>query len=208
MMKLQVFKSSRKLIHTGIAKPFVFFIAALAVLMLTSAGEEKNGGAFVCTNGKIHFFSATAMENIEATSNATICVVNTDTRKVYAKVQQTGFLFKDKLMQEHFNENYMESEKYPYGVLDMTIVNGIDFAKDKDGVFDVTLKGTLEMHGVKHEREIKGKLTMKNGEPVNATGDFMVRLADHKIKIPSIVGANIAEELKVDYDFNFEKYKK
>ena len=62
------------------------------------------------------------------------------------------------------------------------VITGVDFDKDRDGVFDVTLKGTLEMHGVKHEREIKGKLTMKNGDPVNATGDFMVKLVDHKIK--------------------------
>jgi len=180
----------------------------LALVLLTSAGDDKNSGAYVCTKGKLHFFSATALENIEATSNSSICVLNVETKKVYAKVQQTSFAFKDKLMQEHFNENYMETDKYPFAVLEMTITDGVDFARDKDGVFDVTLKGTLEMHGVKHEREIKGKLTMKNGEPVNATGDFMVKLVDHKIKVPSVVGANIAEELKVDYNYDFEKYKK
>jgi hypothetical protein len=180
-------------------------IAVSALVALTSADDK--GGVFVCTKGKIHFFSATVMENIEATNGASLCVLNTDTKKVSAKVKQADFKFKDKLMQEHFNENYMESEKFPYGILDMAI-SGIDFSKDKEGIFDVTLKGTLEMHGVKNEREIKGKLTMKNGEPVNATGDFMVKLADHKIKVPSVVGANIAEELKVDYNFDFEKYKK
>ncbi len=200
--------SIQKSILFSAKKPVAVFVAILALVMLTSAGDDKTSGAYVCTKGKIHFFSSSALENIEATSNAAICVVNVDTKKVFAKVQQSGFLFHDKLMQEHFNENYMESEKYPYGVLDMAIVEGVDFGKDKDGVFDVTLKGTLEMHGVKHEREIKGKLTMKNGEPVNATGDFMVKLVDHKIKVPSVVGANIAEELKVDFDFNFEKYKK
>lgn len=64
------------------------------------------------------------------------------------------------------------------------------------------------MHGVKKEREIKGKLTIKNGQPANAKAVFMVKLADHNIKIPSVVGANIAEEVKVDVDFDFTKYIK
>ncbi|HWB64798.1 MAG TPA: YceI family protein [Chitinophagales bacterium] len=182
-------------------------VSVLAVVMLTSAGDDKNAGAYVCTKGKIHFFSGTAMEDIEATSNAAICVLNVNTKKVYAKIQQSSFVFKDKLMQEHFNENYMESDKYPYGVLDMVITNS-DVDLTKDGVYDVTLKGTLEMHGVKQDREIPGKITVKDGGPVNGTASFVVKLADHKIKIPSIVGANIAEDLKVDVDFNFEKYNK
>ena len=170
---------------------------------LPAVAQDDN--VYVCTKGKIHFFSSTSMEDIEATSNSAVCVINTQTKKVFAKIQQSGFVFKDKLMQEHFNENYMESEKYPYGVLDMVLDN-VDFSKD--GTFDITLKGTLEMHGAKYQREIKGKLVIKNGQPVNATAVFMVKLADHKMKIPSIVGANIAEDMKVDIDFNFEKYKK
>jgi polyisoprenoid-binding protein YceI len=134
------------------------------------------------------------------------CVLNTKTKKVYSKIKQTSFVFKDRLMQDHFNENYMETEKFPVAILDMVIVEDLDFTKD--GTYDITLKGTLEMHGVKKEREIKGKLTIKNGQPVNATAEFMVKLADHQIKIPSIVGANIAEEVKVSVDYNFEKFHK
>lgn len=178
----------------------------ICVLLSAKAEDDKYANTFVCTKGKIHFFSGTAMEDIEATTTTAVCVINTQTKKVYAKVQQTNFAFRDKLMQEHFNENYMESEKYPYGVLDMIITDNIDFTKD--GVYDITLKGTIEMHGVKNEREIKGKLTIKGGQPVNGTATFMVKLADHKIKVPSIVGANIAEALKVDVDFNFDKYQK
>ena len=73
---------------------------------------------------------------------------------------------------------------------------------------DVNLEGTLEMHGVKKDREIKGKLTIKNGQPTNGNAEFMVKLADHQIKIPSVVGANIAEDVKVNVDFIFEKFHK
>jgi hypothetical protein len=75
-------------------------------------------------------------------------------------------------------------------------------------VYDVTLKGTLDIHGTKVEREIKGKLTIKGGVPVNGTAKFDVKLADHKIKIPSLLGANIAEVIPADVDFNYEKYEK
>jgi polyisoprenoid-binding protein YceI len=88
----------------------------------------------------------------------------------------------------------------------MVIVENIDFTKD--GTYDVTLKGTLDMHGVKQAREIKGKLTIKNGAPVRATATFIVKLVDHKIKIPKAVVMNIAEEIKVDVDFTLEKYQK
>ena len=109
-------------------------------------------------------------------------------------------------MQEHFNENYLESDEFPTAVLDMVIAENLDFTKD--GSYDVTLTGTLDMHGVKQPREIKGKLTIKNGAPVNATADFEVKLVDHKIKIPKAVIMNIAEKIKVDVDFTFEKYQK
>ena len=175
----------------------------LVTIMLMSATDDNT---YVCTKGKIHFFSSAAMENIEANSTSAICVINTDTKKVSAKIQETSFVFASKLMREHFNENYMESDKYPYGVLDMIITNDIDFTKD--GTYDITLKGTLDIHGVKKEREIPGKLIIKNGQPVNATATFIVKMIDHQIKIPHILGAKIAEEMKVDVDFSFEKYKK
>jgi len=181
-------------------------VVMMAIALISPAQEDKYADAYVCQKGMVHFFSATAMENIDATSNVAVCVLNTKSKKVFTKVKQTSFVFKDKLMQEHFNENYMESDKYPFSVLDMQIADDIDFTKD--GTYEVTLKGTIEMHGVKKERDIKGKITVKNGQPVNGNAVFMVKLADHNIKIPSIVGTNIAEDVKVDCDFNFEKFHK
>jgi polyisoprenoid-binding protein YceI len=170
------------------------------------SAQDKYADAYVCTKGKTHFYASTPLEDIEATSNSTICVLNSKSKKVFAKVGMTSCTFRDGLMQEHFNENYMESTKFPYGTLDAEIAENIDFTKD--GVYDITIKGTFEIHGVKKEREIKGKLTIKNGQPVNATAVFDVKLADHGIKIPTAVVAKIAEVVKVDVDFNFEKFKK
>lgn len=186
-------------------KLVVSFIGILAAVML-QAQTDKYANTYTCTNGKIHFFSATPIEDIEAISEKAVCVLNTESRKVYAKVTMTSFSFPKKLMEEHFNENYVESEKYPHAILDAVIAEAIDFTKD--GSYDVTLKGTFEVHGVKQDREIKGKLVVKNGQPASATAAFMVKLADHKIKIPKAVVTNIAEEIKVDVDFTFSKYTK
>jgi uncharacterized protein YlzI (FlbEa/FlbD family) len=188
------------------------FILTTSIFILVFAtifsGSFAQGASdtYVCTKGKTHFFASTPIEDIEATSNSTICVINTKTKKVSSKVQMTSCKFKSGLMEEHFNENYMESGKFPYGVLDAVIASDIDFSKD--GVYDITLKGTFEIHGVKRDREIKGKLTVKNGEPVAATAEFDVKLVDHDIKIPTAVMSKIAEVVKVDIDFKFEKYQK
>ena len=179
-------------------------LLSIAVILIFSGASFAQ--QFICTDGKTHFFSKAPLEDIEATSAKTVCAINTSTRKVFSKIAVQSFVFRDKLMQEHFNENYLESDKFPYSVFDAEIKEGIDFAKD--GTYDVTLVGTLDMHGVKQNREIKGKLTIVNGAPVRATAEYFVKLKDHKIKIPNAVLMNIAEEIKVDVDFTFIKYEK
>ncbi|MCW5906576.1 MAG: YceI family protein [Chitinophagales bacterium] len=187
-------------------KTIVAIVCAVMVAASVVAQTDKYANTYSCSNGSISFFSTTPIENIEAESSKAVCVLNTQTKKVYAKVAMTTFSFTKKLMQEHFNENYMESEKYPYGILDAVIAEDLDFTAD--GTYDVTLKGTFEVHGVKQERDIKGKLTIKNGQPYQAVSSFVVKLSDHKIKIPKAVVLSLAEEIKVNVDFIFQKYVK
>ena len=179
-------------------------LLSIAVILIFSGATFAQ--QFICSDGKTHFFSKAPLEDIEATSLKTVCAVNTNNRKVFSKIAIQSFVFRDKLMQEHFNENYLESDKFPYSTFDAEITGAIDFLKD--GIYDVTLSGVLDMHGVKQNREIKGKLTIVNGAPVRATADYIVKLKDHKIKIPKAVLMNIAEEIKVDIDFTFIKYEK
>ncbi|HLP50181.1 MAG TPA: YceI family protein [Chitinophagales bacterium] len=185
------------------ASLFLLLVFSLSLVAQT----DKYAGVYACNQkGKAHFFSASPLEDIEATANDATMIINTLDKSVSAKVIITSFVFKDKLMREHFNENYLESDRYPNAILKMVIQENIDFTKD--GVYEVTLKGTLEMHGVKQEREIKGKLHIKDGQPVRATSTFNVKLEDHKIKIPKAVLMNIAEVIKVDVDFALEKFQK
>jgi hypothetical protein len=181
----------------------IFSFFAFATISCSAQGSQ-NDKSFLCTDGTIHFLASTPIEDIEATSKSAGCTINTQTKKIFAKVSMATFEFRRKKMQDDFNEDYIESVKFPYATLEATIVNKIDFTRD--GTYDITLKGTFEIHGVKQEKEIKGKLTIKNGQPGNATAEFDVKLVDHNIKVPTIVVVKIAEVVKVDINFVFVKH--
>src|SRR5258705_11621009 len=121
-------------------KPLI--IASLLLMVVFAGAQDKHANTYVCTKGNIKFFSKSPLEDIEAVSNNGICVLNTQSKKVSAKIAMSSFDFEKKLMQEHFNENYIESDKFPSAILDMAIVEDLDYTKD--GVYDVTLKGSFE----------------------------------------------------------------
>ena len=107
-------------------------------------------------------------------------------------------------MQEHFNENYLESEKYPHAEFKGKVLDEIDLKKD--GVYAVTVEGDLLIHGVSKTYREKGTITVKNGL-VSARSKFNVRVADHKIKIPSLVVKNIAEVVEVTVEAVYQPNK-
>lgn len=178
----------------------------LSLILLTISLGQLKAQVFVSPQGKVHFHSNTPIEDIDATSSEASCLLNTATRHVTAKVDMKSFVFPKPLMQEHFNENYIESDKYPNAVLEADIATPVDFKKD--GTYKVTLKGSFEIHGVKRNYEIPGTLVIKGGQPQSATATFDVKLADHDIKIPTAVVMKIAEVIKVDVNFVFNKVAK
>ena len=149
---------------------------------------------------KFLFFSEAPVENISAVNKNAKALINAKNNEVAFVVTNVGFKFEKLLMEEHFNENYMESHKYKVSVFKGKIINEIDFTKD--GTYEVTAKGTLDIHGVTVEREIKGTLTIINGN-ITLTSEFDVALKDHKIKIPKVVIKNIAEVIKVSINIQF-----
>jgi hypothetical protein len=150
--------------------------------------------------GKVHFFSATPMENIEANTNAAISIINTSTDSINFRIQITTFQFKNSLMQEHFNENYMESSKYPLAIMKGKINEKIDFKKD--GTYKVTANCNITVHNVMKPYLLNGTLTIKNGE-VQLLSKFDIKLVDHKIEVPKLVMSKIAESIAVDVDFTY-----
>jgi len=153
---------------------------------------------------EISFFSHGLIEDISATSKSAQVMMNTAKNDVAVKVTIKGFIFEKKLMQEHFNEKYMESDKFPYASFSGKIKDTIDYKKD--GVYKTTISGKLNIHGVEKERIIPGTITVKGGE-INIDSKFMVALKDHDITIPSIVFQNIAEVIEVKIKSTLTEYK-
>lgn len=160
---------------------------------------------FTATTSEITFFSDAPLEDIEAVNKASQSLLNTGTREIAVKVPIKSFVFPKSLMQEHFNENYLESDKFPYALFKGKINEAIDFAKA--GTYDVTATGKLTIHGVERDQTLKGKLTVMPGK-MNLNATFEVLLADHKIKIPEVVFMKIAEKIAVSCQFAYQAYEK
>ncbi|WP_036678096.1 YceI family protein [Daejeonella oryzae] len=157
------------------------------------------------SSGEIVFFSKAPLEDIEAKNNRVISMLNISNREIVVRVPIRQFQFRNKLMQQHFNENYMESEKFPYATFKGLINELIDF--QKPGTYDVSASGILNIHGVSRKRTLNGKLTiLENSTQLTTT--FNVLLTDHKIKVPKLVFNKIAETIAVSTSFSYSPYEK
>lgn len=176
--------------------------AAFLVLIISHAVK---GQTYTSRSTQFTFFSQAPLENIKAQSNQGVSALNTNTGEIYFKVKIRSFQFKKGLMQEHFNEKYMESDKYPDAEFKGTINEVPDYKKD--GVYPVTVTGNLNIHNVSKEYTVKATLEKKGGL-ITGQSVFNVRVADHKIKIPRLVFRNIAEVVEVtvlvEYETNNE----
>jgi polyisoprenoid-binding protein YceI len=151
---------------------------------------------FMTRIGRITFFSATPLENIEAFNNEAAAVLDGGTGDVAFQVPIKSFKFEKELMQEHFNENYMESDKYPKSEFKGKIAapSAVNYAKD--GTYNVKVSGKLTIHGVTKEVAVPGTILVKDGA-VTLNAKFMVKPADYGIRIPSVVKGKIADQIAV-----------
>ncbi len=159
---------------------------------------------YIAKTGETGFYSDTPLENIAAVNKQVTAAIKVETGDMAVKMQMNQFQFPNKLMQEHFNENYMESTKFPIGTFTGKIQEKIDFTKD--GVYDISTKGIFTVHGVKQDRTFTGKLTIK-GTTLTLISNFEVKLVDHKIDVPKLVFAKIAEVISVKNTYVFELQK-
>ena len=178
----------------------------LKLLIFSLLISSKTFGQLYATqSGETNFFSETPVENISATNKSVGAILNTATNDLAVSMRMTAFEFPNKLMQEHFNENYMESEKFPMGIFKGKIVEAIDYTKN--GTYEVTAKGQLTLHGVTQARDLKGKLTVDN-QKINLVCNFDVKLTDHKIEVPKLVFAKIAEVISIKSKYALTSYTK
>lgn len=170
-------------------------IGATALIFLIAVAATKKDKYYRFESGKIHFFSEAPLENIEADAKEFVAILNPSNRKFAFSVFINKFKFEKALMQEHFNENYMESEKYPKATFSGTINENVDLLKDS--TYKVTVTGKLNIHGVEKDRTMDATVTVKNGK-MDISSKFKVKLEDHDIEIPTMVVKNIAEVIDVD----------
>lgn len=173
----------------------------LAWLTVNQAGQD----IYTCKNANINLYSSAPIEDIEATATNGVSVFNAGTGELDFSVPIRGFHFPKALMQEHFNENYMESDKYPQATFKGKIQEHPDLSKD--GTYPVTATGDFQVHGVTQTRTITGNLKVSNNV-VTMTSEFMVKCADHHIEIPQIVFHHIAESIRIRVSATYTSFKK
>lgn len=169
-------------------------ILTISAVSLVAFGNIKAQTLYKTSNAEVSFFSKTPMEDIDGKSTTATALINPEKKDLAFVIQNVSFQFPNKLMQEHFNEKYMESEKYPLSQFRGTVQENIDLKVN--GEYKVTVKGKLTIHGVEQERTISGTITVSEGK-LELTSNFKVKNSDHKIEIPKLVVAKIAEELDV-----------
>jgi hypothetical protein len=155
---------------------------------------------FTTEKGQISFFSDAPIEDIEAINTVVGSLFNSSNGEIVYILKMRDFIFPKALMREHFNEKYMESEKYPKGTFQGKIVG---FLTQETGAQKVRAVGKLSIHGVTHDIDVPGTIENVNGK-LHMKSKFMVKLADYNIKIPTIVWQNIAEEVEVRIDFIYK----
>lgn len=180
-------------------KTLLIIFASIVVLTLNAQD------IFQSNNGEVKFFSSTPVEDIDAKSNKLASALNIKTNKFAFKVTIKSFEFKKALMQEHFNENYMESEKYPKATFDGEIIDAPDLTIK--GKYNVKAKGKLNIHGKEQDRIIDAEITVTENALI-VKSDFKVKLVDHNIEVPKLVFKNIAETIEVSVNSTLKPAEK
>ncbi|NUQ24506.1 MAG: YceI family protein [Saprospiraceae bacterium] len=167
---------------------------------------SMSGQKYFTRDGKISFFSDTPLEKIEAHNSKATSVLDASNGNLEFAVLIKAFQFEKALMQEHFNENYMESSKFPKSSFKGKVTNIKDINLKKDGEYNATVKGQLTIHGVTKDVETTGKFVVAGGK-ISAKSAFNVAVADYNITIPAVVRDNIAKTVKIAVDIKFEELK-
>ena len=167
---------------------------ATLLLFCDAAQAQKK---YSVRKGEINFTSNAELELIKASSDKLQGLIDPATNQFAFTVDIKSFKgFNSELQREHFNEKYMESERFPTAKFSGKIIEQVDFTISQ--TYEVRAKGELEIHGQKQTRIIKSKITVNNGS-INIESRFLVPLADHNISIPNIVNQKIATEIEVDF---------
>lgn len=158
---------------------------------------------YLTRSGNIDFFSSTPIEDIKAINNQVSCVLDRNNGQFAFQVPIKAFAFKNALMQEHFNESYLESDIYPKAVFKGKVLGWSNIELSKDSV-EVFIEGDLTMHGETNQIKQSGVMWL-SPDFINGYSVFDISLVDYKVKVPKIVRENIAEIIKVNVRVELKK---
>jgi hypothetical protein len=162
--------------------------------MLLVCSSMAYSQTFITRNGYIGFFSKTPLEDIKAENRQVFAVIDAAKKNLAFTCLMKGFLFQKELMQEHFNENYIESDKYPKADFLGTYTGEVN--PGKDGAYPVQVKGQLTLHGVTKPIEVPATIEVKGNKLVGTT-DLKLTPGDFNIQIPGLVKEKIAKQIDV-----------
>jgi len=174
-------------------------ITSVFCFALVGFSSSLSAQDYSVEKSSIVFFSDAIVEDITATNTKSKALIAVSTGEVAFEVPIKDFEFEKDLMKQHFNEKYMDTEKYPKAQFSGKLIG---FDKSKIGILQVvTADGKLIIHGVTKPVKISGTIELSDEKKLTMKATFMVKLADYKIKIPQIVFQNIAEEVEVKVEF-------
>jgi polyisoprenoid-binding protein YceI len=173
------------------------YLASLFLCIVVLSAQAQK---YTAEKAFISFYSHAVVEDITAENTKVSTIFNEATSEIVFSVPMKEFKFAKSLMQEHFNEKYVESEKYPKATF-QGVVAGYD--PKATGVQNVKAQGKLTIHGVTKDIDVPGTIEVK-GNKRSMKSKFMVKVADYNITIPTLVFQNIAEEVEVTIDFLYK----
>ena len=170
--------------------PVLFFLVSIG-----------NGQLLIQEKSTVTFFSDALLEDITATTTKITALLDVNKGEVAFEIPIKEFQFDKDLMKQHFNEKYMETERYPKATFGGLLTG---YSSSKVGVQQVIAEGKFTIHGVTQAVKIPGTIEVVDGKKAQIKAKFMVKLQDYKIKIPSVVFQNIAETVEVTVDITLK----
>jgi len=177
-------------------------IIAIAGIFTGMAAAQK----YITREGVCDIFSETSFFTIEATNKKVASILDASSGEIVASTLMRSFKYQEALVEEHFNENYMESHLYPKGIFKGRITNFSEVDLTRDGTYPITIEGDLSFHGESNPLTSPGELVV-NGETIKGTTGFEVSLAAHKIKVEVKYKDRIRDEIKIDLHFDYKLMK-
>lgn len=181
----------------------LMYLSAILVMVITVNVQAQT--KYFTKEGRAQFYSKAPLEEIEAVNKKVTSVLDASTGQVEFSVLMKAFEFQKALMQEHFNENYVESDKFPKATFKGAIDNASEVKWTSDGVYPVKVTGKMTLHGVAKDITVPGTIEIKGGK-IFAKSTFNLLIRDYDIEIPNLVKDKVAETVKVEVNLNYELF--